>query len=77
MHDPRLARWIEKIDIPVLVIGGAEDRMMSPRHDELLAERIPTAQFVELAASGHYSYIESPDAFAAAILEFLRQHDYL
>ncbi len=77
MHDPRLARWIEKIDIPVLVIGGAEDRMMSPHHDELLAQRIPTAQFVELAASGHYSYIESPDAFAAAVLEFLRQHDYL
>jgi pimeloyl-ACP methyl ester carboxylesterase len=77
MHDPRLSRWIEKIDIPVLIIGGAQDRMLAPRHDELLAQRIPTAQFVELADAGHYSYIESPDAFADAVLGFLRQHKYL
>ncbi|HVA08197.1 MAG TPA: alpha/beta hydrolase [Acidimicrobiales bacterium] len=77
MHDPRLSRWIEKIDIPVLIIGGAQDRMLAPRHDELLADRIPTARFVELAASGHYSYIESPDAFADVVLGFLRQHKYL
>jgi len=77
MHDPRLSRWIETIDIPVLIIGGAHDGMLAPRHDELLAQRIPTAQFVELAHAGHYSYIEAPDAFADVVLKFLRQHEYL
>lgn len=74
MHDPQLARWVGSIDIPVLIVGGAQDRMIAPRHNELLSERIPHAEFVEIPASGHYPYIESPDAFAQVVRDFLTNH---
>ena len=77
MHDPKLARWIGQIDLPALVVGGADDRMLTPGHDGLVAERLPAAEYVEIQSAGHYCYIESPDAFTNAILDFFQEHDFL
>ncbi len=36
-----------------------------------MAERLPKATFVCLPGVGHLAYLESPDAFARAVSEFL------
>jgi 3-oxoadipate enol-lactonase len=53
-----------------LVIAGAADQATPAADGRLVAERIPGARFVELAAA-HLSNIEAADDFTAALLGFL------
>lgn len=57
--------------VPTLVLTASEDRVAPPAHARLMAERIPGARFVEIAGSGHISNIEAPEAFNAALGDFL------
>jgi pimeloyl-ACP methyl ester carboxylesterase len=59
------------ITCPTLVVVGADDRMVSPRRGEALAAGIPRARLVTLRA-GHYPMHEQPDAFGAALAEFVK-----
>jgi len=59
------------IEVPTLVLTASEDRVAPPAHARLMAERIPGARLVAIAGSGHISNIEAPEAFNAALEEFL------
>jgi 3-oxoadipate enol-lactonase len=61
----------ETIDLPVLVVVGEADRVAPPAHARAMAAAIPGARLVELAGAGHISNIEAPDAFNAALDDFL------
>ena len=55
---------------PTLVIRGALDFI--PRVcDERIAAAIPGARLVEIPESGHFSYVDAPDALQATLAEFL------
>jgi 3-oxoadipate enol-lactonase len=56
---------------PTLLIAGAEDGAM-PRTMRALAELIPNSRFVEIADAGHIPGFERPEAFNAALEQFLR-----
>jgi proline iminopeptidase len=58
--------------IPVrsLVIAGAHD-MLPPERVKPLADGLPHATFVVFGRSGHFSPVEEPDAFRAAVHDFL------
>jgi proline iminopeptidase len=58
--------------IPVrsLVIAGAHD-MLPPSRVKALADGLPDARFVVFEKSGHFSAVEEPDAFRAAVYDFL------
>jgi proline iminopeptidase len=58
--------------IPVrsLVIAGAHD-MLPPSRVKALADGLPDARFVVFEKSGHFSAVEEPDAFKAAVYGFL------
>ena len=70
-----VARGIEaeKIDVPALVIHGREDRVVPHANGELLARRLPRAQFISLPAAGHLPFLEDPPAFAERVRDHLRQ----
>lgn len=57
--------------VPTLVLTASEDRVAPPAHARQMAERIPGARLVELSGAGHISNIEAPEAFNAALGEFL------
>ena len=59
------------IAVPTLVLTASDDRVAPPAHARLMAERIPGARLVEIAGSGHISNIEAPEAFNAALGDFL------
>ena len=59
------------IRTPTLVLTGAEDRLTPPKGGRLLAEAIPGARLVEIAAAGHFPQLEQPVAVNGAIREFL------
>lgn len=59
------------IAVPTLVLTASNDRVAPPAHARLMAQRIPGARLVEIAGSGHISNIEAPEAFNAALGDFL------
>lgn len=71
LHDPALTRWLPALDLPALVVSGAEDRLIRPGHGRALAERLPDARHAELPGAGHYPYLETPQAFLDIVLPFI------
>jgi len=62
---------LAKISAPTLVIAGAEDPATPPEHGRYLAEHIAGARLVVLDAAAHLANVEQPEAFTAAVLDFL------
>jgi len=60
------------IRVPTLLIAGAEDRNAPPAVMSGMAERIAGARYVCLDGAGHLMNFERPEAFNAALLDFLR-----
>jgi 3-oxoadipate enol-lactonase len=58
------------IACPVLVLGGALDRVRPPALAEPVARAIPGARYAVLQ-TGHYMAVETPELVAAAIGDFL------
>jgi pimeloyl-ACP methyl ester carboxylesterase len=58
------------IQVPTLVLHGADDEVMDPRNGELLARGIPGAEFVVFEGAGHLLFWEEPERFAATIGAF-------
>jgi len=71
MHNPALRRWLHRITVPTLVLWGESDRIVRPDYGRTFQHAIPGAQFQLIPASGHYPYLERPDAFVAAVTTFL------
>ena len=67
-YRPRL----RNIDVPTLVLCGRDDPQFPPACSEELAAGIDGAEMVWFERSGHYPFIEEPEAFWAAVDHFLR-----
>jgi pimeloyl-ACP methyl ester carboxylesterase len=63
LHDPFLPKWLHRIDVPVKLIWGREDRILPVGLAEVLAQRIPGAQVHILENCGHLPHAEKPDEF--------------
>src|SRR6266540_2428870 len=63
------------IRCPTLVLQGTEDRLISPRNAQMLAERIPGATLFLLEGTGHLYHSEQPEAADRVVLDFLRTVD--
>lgn len=61
---------VPAISAPTLIIAGASDAATPSSATSELARQIPDSQLVTLDAA-HLSNLEQPDAFNAAVLEFL------
>jgi pimeloyl-ACP methyl ester carboxylesterase len=58
--------------VPTLVIVGEHDVLTPPEDSHRIAEGVPNARLVSIDQAGHMSNLENPDAFNAALLEFLK-----
>jgi 3-oxoadipate enol-lactonase len=65
---------LPRINVPTLVIVGAEDIVTPPSDSELLAKNVPGASLVTIPAAGHLTNLESSDAFNAALEAFVSRH---
>jgi pimeloyl-ACP methyl ester carboxylesterase len=68
----RLARVLAPLDLPALVVWGVHDPYIPLRCAERLQLLFPSAEFVYLEDSGHWPFIDNPEAAAGAIVPFLR-----
>lgn len=53
------------------MLVGEHDVLTPPEDSQRIAEGIPGATLVSIDQSGHMSNLENPEAFNAALLEFL------
>jgi 3-oxoadipate enol-lactonase len=60
-----------QLKVSALVVYGELDQATPPALNKLIASRVPGARIIELAGCGHCPPLEQPQAFLAAIREFL------
>jgi proline iminopeptidase len=56
---------------PALVVVGERDWRTPPSASRTIAAGIPGAELFELPDVGHFPYAEAPEAFAAAVRQFI------
>lgn len=62
---------VKSIRQRTLVVVGECDRVIPPEHGAQLAEDLPSSKLVSIPDVGHLSYVERPETFNHAVLEFL------
>lgn len=68
--------FLEKIEIPVLLICGQNDTLTPPSVMKEMYHKIKNSEFVEIINAGHISPIENPDDVNSAIAKFLKNIGY-
>ena len=71
MYNPKLPRWLSRIDVPTLVLWGESDEVVTPDYGRAYSRLIPGARFASIRQAGHHPEIEQPKAFAAQVAGFL------
>ncbi len=69
-HNPRLSRWLHRINVRTLIIWGEEDRIYSPKHGPALQTLIPGAKLEVIPSCGHLPHVEQLDATLDALHAF-------
>jgi YbgC/YbaW family acyl-CoA thioester hydrolase len=59
------------IDIPTLVVVGAEDEVTPPAQARAMAAAIPSATLTTIPGAGHLAPLEAPTAVTRVVAEFL------
>lgn len=74
-HEPELVAACRNLTVPTLIIDGAAD--IRPRWAvDSLADALPTVTRVVLPDVSHLPWLEAPDEFCSALLNYLdRAHD--
>jgi len=70
-HNPGLAKWLHRIDVPTLLLWGAGDGLVPPKFGEAYRALIPGSRLVVLPNAGHAPFDEQKDAFLAAFSDFV------
>jgi pimeloyl-ACP methyl ester carboxylesterase len=70
-HDPHLAKWLHRIDVPTLVVWGADDRLFPKDYAHAYQKLIPGSQLVIVPECGHVPHLEKPQAFVSALHAFI------
>lgn len=66
-----LSEQLERLQLPVLVLTGDDDRIVPTEQSVRLASELPNADLVVFPACGHVPQEECPQPFLQAIEEFL------
>jgi proline iminopeptidase len=62
---------LRRIEAPTLVVVGDDDMIAGPVCADAIVRELPDARLVTIPDSGHFVYVEQPEAFRAALTEFL------
>src|SRR5579885_1384538 len=70
-HNPDLAKWLHRIDVPTLLLWGEKDGLVPPEFGAAYRELIPGSRLVVLPDAGHAPFDEQQAAFLAAFRDFV------
>jgi pimeloyl-ACP methyl ester carboxylesterase len=70
--NPRLERWLHRVNVPTHVIWGDQDRIIPPAYGEAFRRLIPGSKLTTIPNAGHLPHLERADAVAKAMQTFLQ-----
>ncbi|PID86821.1 MAG: alpha/beta hydrolase [Chloroflexi bacterium] len=70
---PDSSPTLTEIDVPTLIIHGADDKIVPLAEAEAMRDAIPNAQLVVIPDAGHVPNLEQIDAFNDAVMDFLME----
>jgi pimeloyl-ACP methyl ester carboxylesterase len=70
----QLAPALRSLHVPVLVVWGRHDPYVPVEHAERQRDVFADVRTVILDQSGHWPFADDPEAVAAAVVPFLREH---
>jgi pimeloyl-ACP methyl ester carboxylesterase len=62
---------LKSITVPVLILDGAEEELISADQPVRMAELIPGAELILMPDVGHFAPVQQPDEFNRIVLEYL------
>lgn len=71
LHDPKLPGRLHRVANPVLLVRGADDRLVPAAHVARYAELLPDARVEVVAGAGHLLPLEKPGELASLVRAFL------
>ena len=74
MHNPRLKRWLHRIDLPTLLLWGEQDGIVRQDYGAAWRGEIPGARLEVMANAGHFPHWEQPEAFVEHLSHFADVH---
>jgi pimeloyl-ACP methyl ester carboxylesterase len=63
--------YLARIGAPTRVVSGSGDSVTPPDLNRKIAAAVKGADYVGVEGAGHWLFIEYPEPFNAAVLEFL------
>lgn len=72
-----LLERLSAIDLPTLIVVGEDDFICSPLQAERIHQRIAGSRLQILPQAGHFPWLEQPEAFFAAVSQFLAEAEPL
>jgi pimeloyl-ACP methyl ester carboxylesterase len=70
----RFAAGLRGLDVPTLVIWGAQDAFLPARYAEAQREIFPRAEVHTLEGCGHWPFVDEPERVANLVIPFLERH---
>ncbi|GLQ51813.1 alpha/beta fold hydrolase [Dyella flava] len=70
-QDDQAFRALSRVTMPVLVMTGMDDEVLTPRNSMLLSRSLPHAELVEVASGGHAMMYQYPYRLADRISAFI------
>jgi 3-oxoadipate enol-lactonase len=71
LQESDLTPLLHHLRVPTLVVCGELEQATSPALNKAIAAKVPGARYVELPGCGHCPPLEQPEAFLAAIKDFV------
>lgn len=70
-YDPHLRKWLHRIDVPTLIVWGANDRVFPMEYAYAWQQAIPGSKAVIIPECGHIPQVEKRDAFVGELIGFI------
>jgi pimeloyl-ACP methyl ester carboxylesterase len=70
-YDPHLHKWLHRIDVPTLLVWGAEDRLFPKEYAFAYQRLIPGSKAVIVPECGHVPHLEKPEVFVSELMSFI------
>jgi pimeloyl-ACP methyl ester carboxylesterase len=70
---PRYLEALGSIDVPILLVAGADDPLLEEDWERQMADRLPQGHAVEIEGTRHMPHLDRPDEVASVVLEFLEK----
>lgn len=72
-YDPKLADRLHRVQCPVLLLWGEQDRLVPPSYGQAYRKCLPQAEWRTIPRCGHLAMFEREAEFVEAVAKFCRE----